>query len=82
MRCVLLVVPFLAGCKMFPNAVGGSEAIERVAIEVPKIVADAASGNYVAAAIGAGSLLVGLLGWRGGKHVVKRMKDSQPGQII
>jgi len=74
---LLSLIP-LAGCEAFSAA-----AVDPgIQAGVQKAAEDAASGNYVGAIIGIVGTITTYLTYKSGKHVVKRMKESEPGKII
>ena len=83
----LCVTPFLVGsCSLLqpltPITDGGLTPVDAVVTAVPEIATNYMTGTVYAAIAGAIGLAGTLLGVKGGKHVLKRMKDSEPGKII
>ena len=82
----LLLLPLLTSCSLLnpltPIMDGGPTPIQAIVDQGPPILAQAASGNYLGAIYGAIGLASVLLGKKATGHILKRMKDSEPGQII
>ena len=76
----LLLLPMLTltSCSLFEAAgTTPSSALADLAAASPKLAAEVASGQYLAAAITVGSLLGGWLGLKG----YKRVRASAPGNL-
>jgi len=76
----------LTSCRLFDShfweSTAGPEGVGQTPVDVvtaaiPGIVQQGATGNYLGAAIGAGSVIATLLGWKG----YRRVKASGPGTL-
>ena len=78
---VLVALVPLASCSLVEPFTAASQdpGIQAAVIDTAQA---AASGNVSGIVTGIASTIGAYLAWRSGKHVVNRMKDSQPGQII
>ena len=77
----VVCVPLLSGCEML-SAAREIAADPEVQKAVSEIAGDAIGGNWIGAAIGAGSLLSLLAGYKGFKWTAGRLTKSEPGAVI
>ena len=82
---LLAFFPLLTGCetaRAFVEGSKGSVTDENLPTMVSGGVDDVSNSNWVGAAYGVGALISLALLKKAGSHVIKRMTDSEPGQIV
>ena len=83
----VVMLSTLASCALFGSGgalegVGAALQDPGVQVGLKETGGALGSGDYIGALYGIGSTITAYLAWRSGKHVVKRMQESSPGQII
>ena len=82
----LLLFPLLSSCSLLaplsPIVEEGPTPVDLIVAEAPGILAGLSTGNTGAAISGALTIVGGLLGWKGGAALLKKVKASPEGKVV